>query len=123
MQYQVLNNWLTTQSRANRPPLFLPVFPCYVQKNRQFSILVERPPLTMFSNFVVFSVGYGLFPLAQKPRPFLCKTGIFFRKFREGWPQNRKTTPNDAAGSDCCRRGFVRPRRVFCHGSRRTRCP
>ncbi len=57
--------------------LLLPVFPCYVRKNRQFSPLLDRPPVNIFSSSVDFSVGYGVFPSLQELRAFLRKTGIF----------------------------------------------
>src|SRR4029077_7029050 len=50
----------------------------YVRKNRQFSFLVERPPVNIFSISDVFSVGYSLFPSLQELRSFVRKTGIFF---------------------------------------------
>ena len=68
--------------RASQPrtglTLLLPVFPCYVRKNRQFSLLVERPPVNIFSSSVDFSVRYGLFLPLLDLRSFLYKTGIFF---------------------------------------------
>ena len=67
-----------TVARELVSPLLLPVFPCYVRKNRQVSLLVEQPPVNIFSSSVVFSVGYGVFPSLQELRSFLRKTGIFF---------------------------------------------
>ena len=67
------------QRRVNQPEtVLLTVFPCYIRKIRQFSPLVERSPVNIFSSSVVFSVGYGVFPLMQELRSFLRKTGIFF---------------------------------------------
>src|SRR3984893_3038775 len=78
MQYQVRNNWRTTQSSANWSHPVTPCFPLLCSEIRQFSLFVKRPPVNIFSSSVVFSVGYGVFPSLQELRSFLRKTGIFF---------------------------------------------
>src|ERR1700730_1183782 len=70
--------WLTTQSAANRSHPVTHCFPCYVRKNRQFSLLVERPPVNIFSSSVVFSVCYGLSLLYGDSDYFSAKQGYFF---------------------------------------------
>src|ERR1700730_5718477 len=79
MQYKVLNNWLTSQSAANRSP---PDTPCFPLLSSQKQAVFHGPPVNMFR----FLSSFPLLMICRDSDYFSVKQDIFlcFRDARLG---------------------------------------